>query len=146
MFSEVAHSKGHSPNPTGSSAESDDRLRPVVLVVDDHADFRQSLCQSIELQGHRVLEASTGDEALDVMSDVPVRILVTDISMPGLNGVELIRQVRKRSSHADPRIIVMTGQEKLSPQVKSALTSLGVTAFLKKPFQMNELTEALAGA
>src|SRR5215510_3132581 len=103
----VAYAWNELPNTSGSSVGNpDDRTRAAVLVVDDHADFRHSLCQSIQMQGHRVVEASTGDEALDVMSDVPVSCLVTDISMPGLNGVELIRQVRKRAAHHDPRIIV----------------------------------------
>jgi DNA-binding response OmpR family regulator len=142
----VAYDKKYSPTATGSpSGNPGDQTRPAVLVVDDHADFRQSLCQSIQLHGHRVIEASTGDEALDVMTDVPVSAIVTDIAMPGLNGVELIRQVRKRATHTDPRIIVMSGQDKLTGEVKNALTALGVAAFLKKPFQMNELVQALSG-
>ena len=146
MLEKMGHTEvGSSAGPKSWPSEAD-QGRLVVLVVDDYADFRQTLCQSIELGGHRVLAASTGDEALDLMSDEAVGVIITDISMPGLNGVELIRQVRKRSTHGKPRIIVMTGQGRLKPDVKSALTTLGVTTFLTKPFQMNELIEALAGS
>src|SRR6185503_4709946 len=81
-----------------SSATRDQQLPRSVLIVDDDTMFRESLRASLEHEGFRVLEASTGDEALHVMADERVEVLVTDLSMPGLNGIELLRAMSKRSS------------------------------------------------
>jgi CheY-like chemotaxis protein len=64
----------------------------VVLVVDDNKDLRESLRDLLLLMGHTVLEASNGDEALQVMATETVDVVVTDLYMPGLNGMELMRE------------------------------------------------------
>jgi CheY-like chemotaxis protein len=113
-----------------------------VLVVDDDTMFRESLRDSLEHQGFRVLEASTGDEALQLMADQPVEVLLTDLTMPGLNGVELLRQLRQRSP-TTPRAVVMTGNRSIDPSLWEMLSSLGASSILRKPFRLDALLGAI---
>jgi CheY-like chemotaxis protein len=113
-------------------------------VVDDSTEFRVTLCQALELQGYRVLGASNGDEALSILADQPADAVITDLSMPGLNGLEFLRTITERPTER-PRIVVMTGNQQVSDAVKRELVTLGTVAVLRKPFSVEELIHALPG-
>jgi hypothetical protein len=73
------------------------RRAETILVVEDNADARESLCIALELQGHRVLGASDGSAALDIVRRERPRVAVLDIGLPGMDGHELARRVRAES-------------------------------------------------
>ena len=114
-----------------------------MLVVDDNKDLRESLRDLLVLLGHTVLEASNGDEALQVMAIETVDVVVTDLYMPGLNGMELMREMTRRRHR--PKVIAMTGVANLdSAGTASAVTKLGASALLFKPFSIERLTDTFA--
>src|SRR5438552_11963102 len=79
-----------------------------VLIVDDEPDFRLSMRQLLGFHGYQTAEAANGIEALRVMEQEPVSLLITDLFMPRMDGIELLRNVRRNATHL-PGIIAVTG-------------------------------------
>ncbi|SDJ37946.1 Hpt domain-containing protein [Paraburkholderia steynii] len=81
--------------------------RPTILVTDDNEVNRKVLARQLDVLGYRCLVASSGDEALDVLSREAVGLLVTDLQMPGMSGVELARHVRATSGGSGPGLPII---------------------------------------
>ncbi|MBI4499677.1 MAG: response regulator [Gemmatimonadetes bacterium] len=121
-------------------------MSKTVLVVDDEADFRSAVRDLLGLHGFQVAEASNGVEALRVLAQERVAILMTDLFMPRMDGIELLRQVRKNREHL-PGIIAVTGETHLGKQTTVAAASLlGAHVVLIKPFTTDQLLGAIAVA
>jgi len=106
-----------------------------VLVVDDEPKARELLRYIFEAAGYNCLLASDGDEGLEVFRKARPPLVVTDVLHPGINGIELLRQVR--ALDGDMAVIVLTG----AASVKTAIECLkgGAYAFLLKPPNLDEL-------
>lgn len=115
-----------------------------ILVVDDHEDAREGLSDLLQEEGFHVLQATNGVEAMNSLDLHAVDLLVTDILMPEMDGIELVRAVRK--THPEVQFVLVSGGGKL--QSKSDFDYLstgkditGVEHVLRKPFQPRELIE-----
>jgi len=118
-----------------------------ILVVDDESDVRTMLQQLLILHGYRVLEASDGIEALQILKGEAVSVLLTDVFMWRMDGIELLRQLRKNPKKSPPGIVAMTGVAHLGDSTTAALVAtLGAHAVLIKPFSTQQLLDALAAA
>ncbi len=112
-----------------------------ILISDDEALFRTSAADSLRarFRGVEVLEAEDGAAALDIMSRMPVNVLITDLQMPRLSGIELVARV---SSHRMPvQIIVVSAH--MTDQMRCALDDLGALAFVSKPIDLDVLHRAV---
>lgn len=110
----------------------------LVLLVEDDAITRKILARGVSSIGHSPVEASSGTLALDILKDNPeIRLLITDLLMPGLDGRELVRRVRNLPLHAEMPIIMVSGQVKLS-EINEVLL-LGASRFLPKPVNTQDL-------
>ena len=78
-----------------------------ILVVDDEPLVRVALETVLQWSGYRVVLASDGDEALTLLESVPIDLLLTDLAMPGREGIETIIEVRRRFPHV--KVIAMSG-------------------------------------
>jgi two-component system, OmpR family, KDP operon response regulator KdpE len=105
-----------------------------VLVVDDETQITRVLRTSLSGHGFNVRTAGDGDEALEVMRSWNPEIVVTDLSMPNMGGLELCRRIRAKSQVP---IIVLSvrGEEKIKVEALDA----GADDYVTKPFNMNEL-------
>ena len=110
-----------------------------VLLVDDEAPIRRSLGPYLERSGYRVLLASDGAEALDLLASYQVDIIVSDVLMPRMDGRELVRRVR--AGGAWTPIILLT-QVNASYERVSALDD-GADDYLSKPFDPAELASRI---
>jgi CheY-like chemotaxis protein/anti-sigma regulatory factor (Ser/Thr protein kinase) len=110
-----------------------------VLLAEDDAPSRQIYHAVLDTEGYHVIEVADGKSALEVLLREPVDLLVTDVMMPGMNGIELLK--RAREIRPDLRAIVMTGH-KTSEAVIGALRNRACE-FLEKPFHIEELVEAV---
>lgn len=113
-----------------------------ILVVDDEESMRLTLAGNLELEGHEVLEASTGEEALSLVREKPVDVVLADIRMPGLHGVELYRHLRRERPGLPVILMTAFAQESL---VEDALAE-GVFTVLHKPFDVEHLLRTLRRA
>ncbi|MER3445205.1 MAG: two-component system response regulator [Meiothermus sp.] len=113
---------------------------PVILAVDDEPHIRHVLRLFLQRAQHPVLLADNGREALELLAAHPeVRLVITDLVMPVLDGFELIRQVRQRS--ALPVLVLSASGER---QFELEARACGADAFLTKPFGREELLREVA--
>jgi putative two-component system response regulator len=119
------------PHTTTASPDSSTPPRATVLVVDDERGPRESLRMILEPL-HRVVQASSGAEALQVLLSEPVDLVTLDLNMPGMRGEEVMRTLR--SEHPQTEIIVITGCG--SVESAAAGVRLGICDYLQKPFDV----------
>lgn len=103
-----------------------------VLLVEDDAMQRRQMARVLKSEGYRVSECSSGDEALQVLNEVEVTLVLTDMRIPGKDGIFLLKHIRRK--HKNIRVIIMTGDphEVFDPQPD---------ALLFKPFSGRQLKE-----
>ena len=112
-----------------------------ILVVEDYEDVRQMLRVLLESEDFRVVEASTGAQALKVVKNVRPDIILMDLALPGIDGFETIRRVRKIDGFQNTPIIVLTAFSGQS-SYETALRA-GTNYFMPKPVDFDELAELL---
>jgi two-component system NtrC family sensor kinase len=103
-----------------------------VLVVDDEPDIRDTLAEILEHDGFLVDIASSGQEALERIATADYDAVLSDIRMPGMNGMELFRRLKDTGSDLVDRFIVVTGDD-LSGTVRAFIDETGVPV-VEKPF------------
>lgn len=108
-----------------------------VLVVDDSPTMRAFVVAALESEGFEVTAAKSGFEALKILPGAAFHLIVTDVNMPDINGLELVRFVRQSQTHkGTPLIIISTdGRDK----DRDRGMHLGASAYLVKPFKPEDL-------
>jgi two-component system chemotaxis response regulator CheY len=116
-------------------------MKRKVLTVDDASTMRKMIALTLKTAGYEVVEASDGPEALDIISRMDVDMMILDVNMPQMNGIELVRRVRESSKYSKTPIIMLTTetQDTLRNQAKSA----GATGWINKPFKQDHLIGAV---
>jgi two-component system response regulator PrrA len=112
---------------------------PPVLVVDDDPGIRQALERALRLEGFTVAEAENGEAALAALSTQAPAAIVLDVTMPGIDGVEVTRRVRGRGD--DVPILILSARDGVEDRV--AGLAAGADDYLVKPFAMEELIARL---
>jgi DNA-binding response OmpR family regulator len=107
-----------------------------VLIVDDEDCIRKLLSDFFSFNGYKVTLASNGEEALDKLKNKPCSILITDLSMPLMDGIKLVTEIR--NLNIPLTIIGMSFEDKASEFLKA-----GADYFLLKPFKFNNLKSIL---
>jgi two-component system chemotaxis response regulator CheY len=117
-----------------------------VLIVDDSAAIRKILHRVLvqaELPLGKVLEASDGQEALNTLSANPIGLVLSDINMPNMDGIEMLTKIKANPAWKDLPIIMIT-TEGSQEKVMQAL-SLGASGYVRKPFTPDQIKEKLVG-
>jgi two-component system KDP operon response regulator KdpE len=109
-----------------------------VLVIDDEPQIRRALRVGLEQNGYTVLLAANGEEGLDLAAAHPPDLVIVDLAMPGLGGLEVIRQLREWS-----RVPVLVLSVREGEQEKIAALDSGADDYLTKPFGLGELLARL---
>jgi two-component system nitrogen regulation response regulator NtrX len=117
-------------------------MKYTVLIVDDEDNIRLSLKGSLEDEGFYVMQASTGEDALKIIEKQDVDIVLLDIWMPGIDGIETLQEIKKSSP--DLPVIIMTGHGSIDAAVKT--TRLGALDFLEKPLDLNRIIITISNA
>ena len=110
-----------------------------ILVVDDEPMIRDILSEWIEFKGHRVLRAENGAEALRVVEANRVDLILSDIRMPVMDGVQMLKHLGTASNHI-PSVIFVSGVTDIAPR---EAYDLGVEALLAKPFTDEQILGAI---
>lgn len=106
-----------------------------LLLVDDDPDFRGTVARRFLRRGYSVHEAACGDEALKLLSRREFDLVVLDLVMPGLGGIEVLEQIK--ANHAEVEVVMLTGQGTIETAVRAM--KLGAYDYLTKPFALAEL-------
>lgn len=113
--------------------------RPTILLAEDHAELRSLLCGLLERAGYAVVAASDGMAALEAAAAWPIDLLVADVLMPRMGGVELAR--RLRTLWPGLRVLFVSSGRLSNEDVAVAIPG---ARFLAKPFSVDELTRAVS--
>jgi DNA-binding response OmpR family regulator len=113
-----------------------------ILLVDDSIEILETVSYCLEEEGYEVLTASNGIEALQIMELSPVALVVTDIMMPQMGGLEFVEKCRKNSSFGHVPIIIVSS--KYNESTKAIASEMGVNGFLEKPINFELLQKAIS--
>lgn len=112
-----------------------------IMAVDDSTSIRQMVRFALKQAGHEVIEAADGNDALAQLDGRRVDMIITDLNMPHLDGIGLIKEVRSRSAYRGIPIVMLTteSQEKKKMEGKAA----GATGWIVKPFRPEQLLSVI---
>jgi CheY-like chemotaxis protein len=127
-----------------STSNGDIGSGDLALVVDDDEDFRTTLGELLRCLGFRVILAAHGADALPLLAEHHPAIVLTDLSMPVMDGFEFLR--RARDTDGCPPIVVTTGRDTASMSALQRAGDLGARSVLVKPFSLEQLAEAITRA
>jgi two-component system response regulator (stage 0 sporulation protein F) len=111
-----------------------------ILIIDDQESIRALLRTTLEAEGHEVVEASNGRIGLDLYRQRPTAVVITDILMPELNGLDLLVELTREFIHAKVIAISGSGERK---NVLDHAKLLGARRTFQKPFSMTQLLDAV---
>ncbi|MCG3148237.1 MAG: DNA-binding transcriptional regulator NtrC [Verrucomicrobiae bacterium] len=113
-----------------------------VLVVDDHPQHRQAAARLLWRQGFEPLEAASGDEAMNLLATEDVTVVLSDMEMPRMNGLELLQHIHRRY----PQLPVILMTPFYDEDVRDAAVLWGAAAVLEKPLSGALITSAVQAA
>ncbi len=128
-----------SSSPGGPTAQTE---RPRILVVDDEASIRDLLSKTLALADYDVDVAPDGRSAVERLRMLAYDLLITDLKMPGMDGLGVIREARRLK--ADLPVIIITGFSTEASAIEAA--NLGVAGYLTKPFRVPRVLAVAAKA
>jgi excisionase family DNA binding protein len=127
---------------TGPARPAPGAGRPRVLVVDDEATIRDLLSKTLALAEYDVDMAADGRTALERLRIIPYDLLITDLKMPGVDGLTVIREARRLKT--DLPVIIITGFSNEASAIEAV--NLGVSGYLTKPFRVPRVLAAASKA
>jgi len=113
-----------------------------VLLVDDERDFVQTLSKRLHMREMGSAVVYDGEEALNILKEEEPDVMVVDLKMPGIDGMEILRRVKQESPHTE--VIILTGHG--SKQDEKMAKELGAFAYLNKPVDIAVLTKYMQEA
>ncbi len=128
---------------TSESVESPDSVQGAkILLVEDEQDVRETIKLQLEDEGYEVTETESGSQALGIMESLAFDVVLTDVMLPDINGIELVERVNQVPNA--PVTIVMTGYGSVEMAVNAI--KVGAFDFLSKPFSVDVLSATMASA
>ena len=115
---------------------------PKILLVDDEKEFVNTLSQRLETRDLQSSIAYDGEQALEMLKEDVPDVMVLDLMMPGINGIEVLREVKKQ--HANVQVIILTGHG--SDHERATAEKLGAFAYLEKPINIDNLAKVMREA
>jgi two-component system, chemotaxis family, chemotaxis protein CheY len=119
----------------------ENNMSECIMVVDDSEDVRLMTSLILRQAGYRVVEAIDGKDALSKIDEQPVDVVITDLNMPNMGGIELVKVLRSRSANTSIPIIMVTTVSRESKQDEAR--AAGVTAWVLKPYRPHQLLAAV---
>lgn len=113
-----------------------------IITVDDAATLRKMVSFTLKGAGHEVLEAPDGTDALDALRSRSVDLVITDVNMPKMNGIELTRRLRGLPQFQKTPIILLTTESEAGKKAEGR--AAGATGWIVKPFSPEQLLALVA--
>lgn len=112
-----------------------EQLNARVMLVDDEQDYLDALSARLEMRGMKVTAVSRGQEAVDIASDKKFDVILLDLAMPGMDGLETLKRIKENDPDAE--IIILTGHGSVKAGVEAM--KLGAEDFMEKPVRFEQL-------
>lgn len=112
-------------------------MSKIIMTVDDSASIRQMVTFTLEQAGYDVLAAVDGVDAMKKLGDTTVNMMITDLNMPNMDGIELIKNTRTRSEYKFMPIIMLTTESQSTKKQEGK--AAGATGWIVKPFKPEQL-------
>lgn len=116
--------------------------KPRILVVDDEERFRNTMCKLLTVEGYEASTAGSGQDALEELRNNPYDLVILDIKMPEMGGVQVLSEIKKIDASLE--VIIMTGYA--SVDTAKEIMKLGAYDYLLKPYVIAELLEKIDAA
>lgn len=107
-------------------------MNELIVVIDDEEDIRELICYNLEKEGYRVLTAHSGEEGLSVVKNAIPDLIILDLMLPGIDGLQVCRELKKDDAFKAIPIVMVTARGE-EPDVVSGL-ELGAEDYISKPF------------
>ncbi len=118
-------------------------VQPSILLIDDEPDLLDNLSLTLEMAGYQTVAVTDGDKALAVLENQPIGLILSDISMPAMDGYQLYDQIRKNPDWENIPFLFLTGCRFLSDQEIRYGKNKGVDEYLTKPIRSEQLLLAV---
>ena len=112
-----------------------------IMTVEDSTSLREMVTFTLKEAGYEVLEAADGADALSKLNGTRVDMVITDLNMPNMNGIELTRSLRSAPQYRFIPIIFLTTESQM--QKKQAAKEAGATGWIVKPFKQDQLLQVV---
>ncbi len=116
-------------------------MSKVILTVDDSASVRQMVTFTLKNEGYDIIEAIDGVDALTKIEEKPADMVITDLNMPNMDGIELIKKLRANPQFKFIPIIFLTTESQ--SEKKQAGKEAGATGWIVKPFKPEQLVNVI---
>jgi two-component system chemotaxis response regulator CheY len=116
-------------------------MAKTILVVDDSESIREIVSFTLENEGYRVLIGKDGKDALKYLDEGPIDLILTDLHMPEMNGIEFIKSVRGNAEYKTTPILFLTTESQTVKKMEAR--EAGATGWIIKPFVPAKLLEAI---
>jgi|SRR5690606_3801358 len=113
-----------------------------ILVVDDSASLRQVVAIALKQEGYDVIEASDGQDALNKLTGQKIHLIISDVNMPRMDGITMVKEIKKRPEYKFTPIIMLTTES--GDDMKMAGKEAGVKAWVVKPFKPEQMLNAVS--
>jgi two-component system chemotaxis response regulator CheY len=118
------------------------KVSKTIMTVDDSASMRQMVSFTLKKAGYEVVEAVDGVDALEKLGNGAISMLIADINMPNMEGIELVRRVREKPKYKFIPIILLTTESR--DDRKKEGRSAGATGWIVKPFKPEQLLAVIS--
>ena len=119
-----------------------EELKAKVLLVDDEEDFLKTLAERLETRGLKVSTATSGENALASVEGQAYDLIVLDLAMPGIDGLETLKRIKEKQPDAE--IIMLSGQGSIKTSIEAM--KLGAEDFIEKPVNIADLMDKISEA
>ncbi len=116
-------------------------MAKVIMTADDSASIRQMVSFTLGQEGYEIVEAEDGKDALGKLNSTKVDMLITDLNMPNMDGIELIRKARENQQYKFIPIVMLTTESQDSKKQEGK--KAGATGWIVKPFKPEQLVSVV---
>jgi len=117
-------------------------MAKTILIVDDSASLRQVVSIALKGAGYEVIEACDGRDALGKLNGVKVNLIISDVNMPNMDGITMVKEVKKMPAYKFTPIIMLTTENQ--DGMKQAGKEAGAKAWVVKPFKPQQMLDAVS--